>query len=76
MNRSTTGPSVLFFWLKTRGKPIVSLPYTQECNDVAMMLIRHHRASHLRQDTQEADVLFWTGEQILDWYLKAGPKAL
>ena len=32
-------------WLKTRGKPIVSLPYTQECNDVAMMLIQHHKAS-------------------------------
>jgi peptidoglycan/xylan/chitin deacetylase (PgdA/CDA1 family) len=32
-------------WLKTRTKPIVSLPYTQECNDVAMMLIQHHKAS-------------------------------
>jgi allantoinase len=32
-------------WLKTRGKPIVNLPYTQECNDVAMMLIQHHKAS-------------------------------
>ena len=32
-------------WLKTLGKPIVSLPYTQECNDVAMMLIQHHRGS-------------------------------
>jgi hypothetical protein len=21
------------------------------------------------------DVLFWTGAQILDWYLKTGPKA-
>jgi hypothetical protein len=21
------------------------------------------------------DVLFWTGGQILDWYLKVGPKA-
>src|SRR5712672_1443370 len=31
--------------LKTRGKPIVNLPYTQECNDVAMMLIQHHKAS-------------------------------
>src|SRR5437867_13046044 len=30
--------------LKTRGRPIVSIPYTQECNDVAMMLIQHHRA--------------------------------
>ena len=32
-------------WLKTRGKPIVNVPYTQECNDVAMMLIQHHKAS-------------------------------
>src|SRR5918994_1832895 len=32
-------------WLKTRTKPIVSVPYTQECNDVAMMLIQHHKAS-------------------------------
>ena len=31
--------------LKTRSKPIVNLPYTQECNDVAMMLIQHHKAS-------------------------------
>ena len=32
-------------WLKTRSKPIVNMPYTQECNDVAMMLIQHHKAS-------------------------------
>ena len=32
-------------WLKTRAKPIVNMPYTQECNDVAMMLIQHHKAS-------------------------------
>jgi peptidoglycan/xylan/chitin deacetylase (PgdA/CDA1 family) len=32
-------------WLGTRTKPIVSIPYTQECNDVAMMLIQHHKAS-------------------------------
>ena len=30
--------------LRTRTKPIVSIPYTQECNDVAMMLIQHHKA--------------------------------
>ena len=106
-------------WLKTRGKPIVNLPYTQECNDVAMMLIQHHKASeysdraldqfeqiyadsadsarvmaisihpyimgaphrvkyfrkvieHIRKNQ---DVLFWTGEQILDWFLRAGPQA-
>jgi len=31
--------------LKTRTQPIVNIPYTQECNDVAMMLIQHHKAS-------------------------------
>jgi allantoinase len=34
--------------LKTRTKPIVSVPYTQECNDVAMMLIQHHTAAEYR----------------------------
>jgi len=31
-------------WLKTRTRPILNVPYTQECNDVAMMLIQHHPA--------------------------------
>ncbi|MGE5270687.1 MAG: polysaccharide deacetylase family protein, partial [Thiohalocapsa sp.] len=100
--------------LKTRGgKSIVNIPYTQECNDVAMMLIQHHKASEyfdrardqfdqlyadarhsarvmalvvhpyimgaphrlkyfraaLGHARQHPDVLFWTGERILDWYL-------
>jgi peptidoglycan/xylan/chitin deacetylase (PgdA/CDA1 family) len=105
-------------WLKTRTRPIVNVPYTQECNDVAMMLIQHHKASEYRdraldqfeqiyddsrdsarvmalvlhpyimgaphrlkyfRETIEAirrkdDVLFWTGAQILDWFLQVGPK--
>jgi len=32
-------------WLKTRKGAILNVPYTQECNDVAMMLIQHHKAS-------------------------------
>jgi allantoinase len=100
--------------LKTRAKPIVNVPYTQECNDIAMMLIQHHaageyyrramdqfeqlyadsrdsarimalvvhpyvmgaphRAKYYRRALQDIrahkDVLFWTGEQILDWYLE------
>ncbi len=103
-------------WLKTRTRPLVSVPYTQECNDVAMMLIQHHKASEyadraidqfdqLYADSRDSarvmalvvhpyimgaphrlkyyrkalehilakrDVAFWTGEQILDWFLKAG----
>ena len=99
-------------WLKTKSNPIVNIPYTQECNDVAMMLIQHHKASEyferavdqfdqlysdskdsarvmamvvhpyimgaphrtkyyrkaLEHMSQYKDVLFWTGEQILDWY--------
>jgi len=106
-------------WLKTRGRPILNLPYTQECNDVAMMLIQHHTASEycdraldqfdqlyadaahsarimalavhpyimgaphrlkyfrrvIETIRRKSDVLFWTGAQIADWYLAAGPKA-
>jgi peptidoglycan/xylan/chitin deacetylase (PgdA/CDA1 family) len=98
--------------LETRSGPIVNVPYTQECNDVAMMLIQHHKASEyydravdqfeqLHHDGRDSarvmalvvhpyimgaphrlkyfrnaiarirrqrDVVFWTGEQILDWY--------
>jgi allantoinase len=106
-------------WLKTKTTPIVNIPYTQECNDVAMMLIQHHKASEYQERAldqfeqiyedaagsarimalvihpyimgaphrakyfrrifevirQKPDVAFMTGEQILDWYLKTGPKA-
>jgi len=34
--------------LKTRNGPLANVPYTQECNDVAMMLIQHHKASEYR----------------------------
>ena len=105
-------------WLKTRSKPIVNIPYTQECNDVAMMLIQHHKASEFYERAMDQfeqiykdakgsarvmaisvhpyimgaphrakyfrrifekirkkrDVLFWTGSQIADWYMKVGPK--
>ena len=106
-------------WLKTRTKPILNVPYTQECNDVAMMLIQHHVAAEYRnraidqfnQIYQDAagsarvmalvvhpyimgaphriryfrealehirkhpDVLFWTGEQIHDWFVGGTPAA-
>jgi allantoinase len=106
-------------WLKTKTTPIVNIPYTQECNDVAMMLIQHHKASEYQDRAldqfeqiyedavdsarimalvihpyimgaphrakyfrrifevikQKPDVAFMTGEAILDWYLKTGPKA-
>ncbi len=101
--------------LKTRNGPIVNVPYTQECNDVAMMLIQHHSASEyfnrasdqfdqlyadshvsarvmalvvhpyimgvahrlryfretLEKISSHRDVVFRTGEQILDWYVKS-----
>jgi allantoinase len=103
--------------LKTKTKPILNVPYTQECNDVAMMLIQHHqgieyfqRASdqfdQLYEDSKtsarvmalvvhpyimgaphrlkyyrmilekikgKADVLFWTGEEIADWFFSQRP---
>jgi peptidoglycan/xylan/chitin deacetylase (PgdA/CDA1 family) len=99
--------------LNTRTRPLVSVPYTQECNDVAMMLIQHHNASEYRDRAidqfeqlyadahdsarimalvahpyimgaphrlrylreafdhiqSRSGVVFWTGEQIVDWYL-------
>ena len=98
--------------LKTKSGSIANIPYTQECNDIAMMLIQHHPAREYYQrasdqfdqiylDSEESarvmalvvhpyimgvphrlryfreilekidgyeDVVFWTGEQILDWY--------
>ena len=43
-------------WLKTRGKPMLSIPYTQECNDVAMMLIQHHKASEFYERFPQPEV--------------------
>ena len=101
--------------LKTRSRSLVSVPYTQECNDVAMILLQHHSASEykdraidqfeqLYSDARESarvmalvvhpyimgaphrlryfrealehihshpGVVFWTGEQILEWFLSA-----
>ena len=38
-----------------------------------------HRLKYFRRVFEvirkKSDVLFWTGEQIVDWYLATGPKA-
>jgi allantoinase len=101
-------------WLKTRSGRILNVPYTQECNDVAMMLIQHHPAREyferardqfeqiyadaadgarvmalvqhpyiigaphrlkyfraiIEMIAEKKDVVFWTGSQIADWYVK------
>ena len=49
--------------LKTRAKPIVNIPYTQECNDVAMMLIQHHVASEYSSPPFRGEPLRWCGSQ-------------
>jgi len=99
--------------LRTRGRSLVSVPYTQENNDVAMIAVQHHSAREYRDravnqfdqlyaDAKDSarvmavvghpylmgvphrlryfrealehikshkDVVFWTGEQILDWFV-------
>jgi allantoinase len=105
--------------LRTKHGVMVSLPYTQELNDLGMILIQGHRAAeyadrtidqfeqllgeseqatrvmcftlhpyimgaphrarHVRRIFQHVanrrDVKIWTGEQILDWYLRCRGRA-
>lgn len=100
--------------IATAGRPVVSIPYTVEMNDIAMMLLQNHPSeAWLRRGIDQFDrlyaesesitrvmavsihpyvtgvphrigyleklyehmlarpgVLMWTGEQILDWYLR------
>jgi len=35
-------------WLRTRTKPLLSMPFTQECNDIPIILSQHHRACEYR----------------------------
>ena len=45
--------------LRTRSGPLVNIPYTQECNDVAMMLIQHHPArEYSRRTADQFDQLY------------------
>ena len=101
--------------IRTRGGELVTLPYSLELNDIAMMVVQHHPAREwetrcmdyfdrvyregrerakvmaiavhpyitgvphrikyfenvFRRLRRRKGVLFWTGERILDWYLKA-----
>ena len=101
--------------IRTRGGSLVTLPYSLELNDIAMMVVQHHPAEEFvtrcmdhferlyqegaerakvmaiavhpyisgvphrikyfetvfRRLRKQKGVLFWTGAQILDWYLKA-----
>jgi peptidoglycan/xylan/chitin deacetylase (PgdA/CDA1 family) len=100
--------------LRTSHGPLVSIPYTQELNDLGMILIQNHRAAeyadraidqfeqlladgaeatrvmcftlhpyimgvphrarHVRRILEHVagrpDTVVWTGEQILEWYLR------
>jgi allantoinase len=104
--------------IRTRGGTLVTMPYSLELNDIAMMVVQHHparewetrcmdyfdrvyregkdrakvmaiavhpyisgvphRSKHFeavfRRLRKQKGVLFWTGEQILDWYLKRRTK--
>lgn len=100
--------------IKTRHGPLLTLPYSIELNDIAMMIVQHHPASEfvtrcmdyferlyaesktrakimsiavhpyisgtpyrikyfeqvMRALKKRPGVVFWTGEQILNWYLE------
>ena len=46
--------------LATRAGTLINIPYTQECNDVAMMLIQHHKASEYRDRAiDQFEQLYW-----------------
>jgi len=70
--------------LRTRTDPIVSIPYTQECNDVAMMLIQHHSASEYRRRAiDQFDQLYADSEDsarvmalVIHPYIMAAPHRL
>ena len=70
--------------LRTRTEPIVSVPYTQECNDVAMMLIQHHAASeYSRRAIDQFDQLYADSEEsarvmalVIHPYIMAVPHRL
>jgi allantoinase len=101
--------------IRTRSGSLVTMPYSLELNDIAMMVVQHHPAAEwearcmdyfdrlyregaerakvmaiavhpyitgvphrikylenvFRRLRKQKGVLFWTGEQILNWYLKA-----
>jgi peptidoglycan/xylan/chitin deacetylase (PgdA/CDA1 family) len=101
--------------IRTRTGSLVTMPYSLELNDIAMMVVQHHPAAEwearcmdyfdrvyregaerakvmaiavhpyitgvphrikylenvFRRLRKQKGVLFWTGEQILAWYLKA-----
>jgi len=45
--------------LKTKTRPILNVPYTQECNDVAMMLIQHHQGiEYFQRASDQFDQLY------------------
>jgi peptidoglycan/xylan/chitin deacetylase (PgdA/CDA1 family) len=106
--------------IHTAKGPLVTLPYTVELNDIAMMIVHYHESDYLlRRAIDQFDrlyaegenrakifalaihpyisgqphrikyleaiynytrrfdgVLYWTGEEILDWYLKSGAAGL
>jgi allantoinase len=105
--------------LNTHSRSLVGVPYRQECNDVAMILIQHHKAAEHRDRAidqfdqlysdaldsarimalvvhphnmgvphrlryfreafehiqSRSGIVFWTRDQILDWYLTAQVKS-
>jgi peptidoglycan/xylan/chitin deacetylase (PgdA/CDA1 family) len=50
--------------IRTAKGPLVTLPYTVEINDIAMMVVQHHESEHLlRRAIDQFDRLYQEGEK-------------
>ena len=50
-------------WLKTRARPLLSMPFTQEINDIPIILTQHHPAAEYKARTiAQFEELYAEGE--------------
>jgi hypothetical protein len=53
-------------WIQTATKPVVSVPYSLEINDIAMMVIQNHPAEKAAAEASTSSDRLVRGERDLD----------